>query len=262
MPSLERTPDDVPRAVPNRADLSHQLAAGTAAHRPRLFVTRATREDQDAAAALGVALALRDRMDVVMLDDPHLAAPSATNGLLVIALGPAGGTRWASSRAHVLDIVRTARVPVLAVPATRQALPATAVVGVDFTPGSRAAAATAAKLVGADGTLLLVHVTSSIARPATLRGEWLGDDADSRLGQLHAFASSLRLPERTQVRCLVRHGRPAAELLAASLECDADLIALGTSNGMVPIADVEDPVSRIVRGATCAVLVAPPSTVA
>jgi nucleotide-binding universal stress UspA family protein len=148
---------------------------------------------------------------------------------------------------------------VLAVPAGRHALPGTAVVGVDFTPGSRQAAAAAARLVGPGGMLILVHVTPCVARPTTLRGDWLGDDAELRLHELHAFAETLPLPHGTRVRCLVRHGRPAAELLAASVEWDADLIALGTSNGLVPLADVEDPVSRIVRGATCSVLVAPPA---
>jgi nucleotide-binding universal stress UspA family protein len=107
-------------------------------------------------------------------------------------------------------------------------------VGLDFSPASAAALAYARALAGDDGTVWMLHVApASETTPslATLAG-FLGARGDR--------------DERTEIR-IADGGRPADELLRASLALGADAILLGAHAGAVTrlfLGSVSEEVAR------------------
>lgn len=157
-----------------------------------------------------------------------------------------------------LRTIRHADCPVLAVPAHFHALPETVVAGIDFSNSSAHAVRAALPLLGPDATLHLVHAWQPVHELDSA-----GVSYDSRYrrelpGRIERYVAALGLPAGLTVRTEVAEGRPPHELLAVAEKCGADLIVVGRhGRGTLERLLVGSVAARVLRGATCAVLVVP-----
>jgi nucleotide-binding universal stress UspA family protein len=178
---------------------------------------------------------------------PEIATVGRTIGaeLIVIGLGAHDFVDRALGGETALQLVQLATTPVLAVPAGATALPTRAVAAIDFTPTSVRAARAAAQCLAAGDVLDLVHVAP--------------EDLPSREeAQLRELASRLAVPPGVEVVAVELHGDPARSLLEYVDKCDAEMVALGSHGyGLWKRLALGSVVSKVVRLAKCAVLVAP-----
>jgi nucleotide-binding universal stress UspA family protein len=170
--------------------------------------------------------------------------------------------RWFGTE-MALRVMRLSHVPVLAVPASCTEPPRRALIAVDFTEFSSAAARTAARLVAPGGEIHLAHVMFAPLRvmSASNGAEWLLKSQDVLAEQLDELASSLAADPTCRFVQHVLAGDPAREILRLTEEIDADLVAAGSHGtgffGRVLMGSVS---TRLVRGATRSILISPPTT--
>lgn len=182
--------------------------------------------------------------------------------LVVLGIGRHGPLDRAFNRETALQVIRHARVPVLAVPSDARALPRRAVVAVDFSASSRAAARAALTLLGARGALYLVHVAPQKGLPTSeldaFDTAWERDYREAAEEMLTSLESDLAAPADVHVERVLRSGEPARELLELAEAEAIDLIATGNRGHGPFVRTIVGSVStRVLRGARCAVLVTP-----
>ncbi len=127
-----------------------------------------------------------------------------------------------------LATLRESRVPILAVGPNFPAVPAHAVVGLDFSTSSIQAAHLALRLLAPGGRLTLVHVRPRFEHPSA---DWQAWDAEygRTLPPLFAQVSGqLEVPAGITVDTVAVRGDPAPALLAFAQQVNADLVAVGT----------------------------------
>jgi len=165
-----------------------------------------------------------------------------------------------------LTVARRARGAVLAVTPTLIGLPHRAIVGVDFGPASIRAARAALDVLGhrpsAGGTMLrLVYVDRSGVEGR--REDTAGEALIKHLGVDSAFDQLVReltAPPGVHIDCVIRHGVPAAELLACADESRADLIAIGSlRHERLERWILGSVTTEVIRDGRCSVLVIPPT---
>lgn len=187
-------------------------------------------------------------------------------GLVVMGLRRHGVIDRVLHDETTLTVARRARGVVLGVVPSLQTLPRRAIVGVDFGPASiraaRAALDVLAPPTSGDPVLLrLVYVDPSGVEGA--REDTAGEALIKRLGVDAAFdrlTEELEAPPGVHVSCVVRHGVPAAEVLACADECHADLIAVGSlRHERLERWILGSVTTEIVRDGRCSVLVIPPA---
>ncbi len=181
--------------------------------------------------------------------------------LIVVGLGRHSAVDRLFGTETALHAVREAHVATLAVPGTMSSLPTHAVVGMDFDESSITAARAAARLVGPHGRLSLVHV-DALAEPLPLM---LADWPEHVLDRLNdAFArieGELALPGTMQLEMVPLAGGVAKELIDYAAKVRADVIAVGRhSRGLVERMMLGSSTTRVIRSATCAVMVVPPES--
>jgi nucleotide-binding universal stress UspA family protein len=182
--------------------------------------------------------------------------------LLVLGLGRHGlAERWLGTET-ALRVMRLAHVPVLAAPEWVRELPRQAVVAIDFSEFSRDAAAAAAGVLAPGGELHLALVLWPVEEIGWSATHWARQERERLAGELDALGRSLQEQAAARVRTHVLAGDPARELLHLAEWERADLIAAGSHGagffGRILMGSVS---TRLVRGATCSVLIAPPRTV-
>lgn len=156
-----------------------------------------------------------------------------------------------------LEVALNCDAPVLAVAPDATSLPRSAVVGVDFSPASEAAAIWAAILVGDQGSVTLAHVRPAVA-PAGHDGRvgWADLYAEAAADRLNSMQVALA-SRGVRVNTQLLDGNAAAALLTAA--ADADVIALGGhATTAVERLVAGSVITRILRGSTKSVLVARP----
>ena len=158
-----------------------------------------------------------------------------------------------------LRTIRLADCPVLAVAPGLAGLPRSVVVATDFSPSSANAARTALGLIGATGTMHLVHVW----QPCEREDERLeARDADYRRvipDEFRRFTAALSVPPGVTVKHEVREGAAAERVLDFARAHHVELIAAGRQgHGLIERLWIGSVASALVRGATCSVLVTPP----
>ena len=165
-----------------------------------------------------------------------------------------------------LTVARRARGAVLGVTSTLIGLPHRAIVGVDFGPASIRAARAALDVLGhrpsAEGTMLrLVYVDRSGVEGR--REDTAGEALIKHRGVDSAFEQLVRelaAPPGVHVECVIRHGVPAAELLACADESRADLVAVGSlRHERLERWILGSVTTEVVRDGRCSVLVIPPT---
>ena len=194
-----------------------------------------------------------DRVDEIVNHARHHDA-----SLIVLGLGSHGVLARLLRRETALRVVRTAPVPVLAVPSDAAEIPRSALVAIDFTPASEDAARAALEVLGERGTLYFAHATPRIVIPQGDSRAWGEPGIADVLGRLEAIARRLDIPAGVQVEFVSLHGEPGDELLAFAEQQHVDMIATGAHGrsglGRLVLGSVS---SKVIRSAHCAVLVAP-----
>jgi nucleotide-binding universal stress UspA family protein len=172
--------------------------------------------------------------------------------------------RWFGTET-ALQVMRLAHVPVLAVPSGWDRLPRTAVVAVDFSEFSREAALALMDLLEPGGSAHLVHVLwkPSTETPWVGGMDWIEEHRQHARVQIETVAETLRQNADVAVYTHLPDGDAARQVLRIAEEVDADLIAAGSHGaGFLGRSLMGSVSTRLVRGASCAVLVSPPRSVA
>lgn len=196
------------------------------------------RDELEFANAMGVAERVRDQLrDVagpvawpihVRLGRPAPAICAVANErrASLVVLGLDGRTLDASSIA--VEVLHLADAPVLV--AREPRVPDAAVVGIDFRSSSYQAAREAARVLGPDGTLHLVHVEPFLDFPAASVWDWSGNYGCAVAGAFETLIARLAEDgvDTSDIRTHIRMGDPALELVQAATDLDAGLLAIGS----------------------------------
>jgi nucleotide-binding universal stress UspA family protein len=187
-------------------------------------------------------------------------AAAATWNARMIVLGTGRHTRldriFGSETA--VAVMRNARIPVLAVHKRATGLPARAVAAVDFTDASLAAATVAAQLLAKDGTLFVAHVCA-FGDAKSKRGDLIDIYRAGAQAKLDEAVSLLRTRTKRRVEAVMLTGEAGSAVVAFARRERCDLIALGGHPlGLVDRILLGSVRTRVVRNASCSVLIAPP----
>jgi nucleotide-binding universal stress UspA family protein len=195
-----------------------------------------------------------ERVDAILA---HAVSRNAS--LILLGLGAHGVGARLRQRETALRVIRAAGKPVLAVPSDAWGVPHSVLAAIDFTASSELAAKAAVELLGGEGTLYLAHVTPRVPIPQGDPRTWGEITTTAVLPKLEAVGRRLDVPPGLHVEYVLLHGDPAHELNAFADERHVDLIAAGTHGrsalGRLVLGSVS---TKLVRTATCGVLVAPP----
>jgi nucleotide-binding universal stress UspA family protein len=185
-------------------------------------------------------------------------AGDAPRALILMGLGHHGRLDRLFGGETTVPVIQHAKVPVLVVASDARVLPRRAVAAVDFSEASMAAAAVAAELLDDDGTLTLAHVDSfgdAKAQPGDLVDLYR---AGAR-ARLDAAVRQVQRRTQRRVNGISLHGEIAEALLEYAARANCDLIALGGHElGLVDRILLGSIRTKVVRGAKCSVLIAPP----
>lgn len=181
------------------------------------------------------------------------------HGLILLGAGHHDAATRLSGGETSLYVGRMARVPVLAVPPDVVRIPRSALAAVDFTEYSRDAARTAARLVGPGGELRLVHATWMALSEMRAGGDWLGDYEAKSMDRLRELAEALRRDSGVEAHFEVDVGDPVPSILRRARETGAEMLAAGShGHGFFTRMLLGSTSTRLLRGARCTVLIAPP----
>jgi nucleotide-binding universal stress UspA family protein len=179
----------------------------------------------------------------VVTGDPveEIDALAAREGIDLIVMGTHGftGVRKAFFGSTTVRVLKRTAVPLLTVPATEKVDKARDLEGAgpilvlsDFGPAAAAAAAVAARLAEATGTvLLLVHVMPHASVPASWRAR--ADAAmDQRIAKAHEQMCQAMAPlERRPIESSIMHGNVAERVAELARDRHAKLIVMGLERG-------------------------------
>lgn len=185
-------------------------------------------------------------------------AASWKASLIVIGLGRHGRKERAFGTETAVAVFKHARVPVLAVSAQARELPRRVCAAVDFTPASLSAAALAASIVPADGTVFVVHACA-FKGVKSQPGDLVDLYRTGARSELDAAVADIQRHARCRVEGTMIDGEPSESILGYAQRKRCDLIALGGhEQGLMNRILLGSVRTRVLRGANCSVLVAPP----
>ena len=162
---------------------------------------------------------------------------------------------------RAVQVLRAATCPVLSVPPGFATLPRNIVVAVDFAPASVRAAQAALLMLGAGGTLTLLHVVPPLMSDAPLRDPSGRDPAMAVQTMFDRLRNELRpyVPNGVTVETQVLTTDAVDGIVAHASALGADLVAVGTRGpGLLERLFVGSVASSIVHAAPQAVLAVPP----
>lgn len=162
-----------------------------------------------------------------------------------------------------LATLRRVRLPVLAVGTTFSRPPQNVVIGMDFSPASKRAAALAVRLLGQSGRATLVHVRPRFDHPSSDWRVWDQEYSRSLAPLFAETIAQLGAPSSVRVDTVTVRGEPASALLSYAQQVHADLLAIGTQrHGVLERLLVGSVATRVIRNARIATLAAPTPLVA
>ena len=180
--------------------------------------------------------------------------------LILVGIDAHGAPRRAETEDAALQVTRTADVPVIAVPPNVALLPRRALVAMDFSEASVRAARAALVTLTDGGTLTLAHVAPDVDFSEMGKEGW-GQIYDRGVASLlEQLAGELRIPGEVDVETVVVSGDPSTHLLEIAARGAFELVAAGSQTAPWVEWHLTGSVStRLLRGARCAVLIAPPA---
>jgi nucleotide-binding universal stress UspA family protein len=193
------------------------------------------------------------------VDVINAAAASWKASLIVIGIGRHGRMDRLFGSETAVGVIKHAHIPVLAVSSAARDLPRHACAAVDFTDASLSAAALAADLLADDGTLTLVHACAFKGVKAH-EGDLVDVYRAGARAKLDESVEKVKRHTQRRVEGAMLEGEPGETLLEYARHNHCDLIALGGhEQGLVDRILIGSVRTRVLRGAECSVLVAPPA---
>ena len=179
--------------------------------------------------------------------------------MLILGLGRHNRLDRVFGSETAVEVMRHACLPVVAVPSTVRGLPERALVAMDFTDASTAAAMLAAELVPRHGLLYVAHVCAFAGAPAE-PGDLIDLYREGARSRLDAVVQKIRRHADCAIESVLLEGEPADALLKLAKREHCGLIALGGhEQGLVDRILLGSIRTKVIRGASCSVLIAPPS---
>jgi nucleotide-binding universal stress UspA family protein len=179
--------------------------------------------------------------------------------MLILGLGRHNRLDRIFGSETAIEVMRHASIPVVAVPATSRGLPEHALVAMDFTPASITAATLAAELVPSHGALYVAHVSAFAGAPAE-PGDLIDLYREGARTRLDSVVQKIRQHADCAIETVLLEGEPADAILKFAKREHCGLIALGgNERGLVDRILLGSIRTKVLRGATCSVLIAPPS---
>lgn len=183
--------------------------------------------------------------------------------LILVGGGPAvPAERWRGGDV-ALRVVRLTTVPVLAVPADTVALPARALVAIDFSEHSVRAARAALSVMSHRAHVILAHVMWPAAEigPFPSLADWRVEYRRRAEACLDELADGLREGRDVDIARVVCEGDAAQELLALASRLNVDLIAAGShGHGYLARALMGTVSRQLLQRARGLVLLVPPES--
>ncbi len=199
-------------------------------------------------------------LEVVSGQPPVTIANAARQlgaSLVIMGLGEHGLYERLLGDEMVLRVIRLGTVPVLAVAPGFLGLPTRVLAATDFSPSAARAVALAEKLVGPRGKITLAHVLSDDLDAAN----WMRSNAafHGTIGRAFDLVTAGLRGSDMVVEREILAGDPAKALLERGDQLQADLLVTGShGHGFLTRLWLGSVSQRLVRGARCSVLVAPP----
>lgn len=180
--------------------------------------------------------------------------------LILLGIDAHGAPRRAETEDAALQVTRTTDTPVLAIPPNVALLPRRALVAMDFSEASTRAARTAVLLLANGGTLTLAHVAPDVDFREMGKEGW-GQIYDRGVADLfERLAGELRMAGEIDVDTVVTRGDPSVHLLELAARGAFELMVAGSQTAPWVEWHLTGSVSTsLLRGARCAVLIAPPT---
>lgn len=187
------------------------------------------------------------------------AAEEHDTELIVMGLAPHRTDERAATEDAVLQVARTAPVPVLAVPADCERLPRRALVAMDFSAASTRAARAALLSLAPGGRITLAHVAPDLDFRLVGR-DGLGEIyAEGVAALFRRLVPELQARGEVEVESVLLRGNARRALLELATFGDFDLAAVGSQTAPWADAQLTGSVSgALLRGTSCAVMIAPP----
>jgi nucleotide-binding universal stress UspA family protein len=180
--------------------------------------------------------------------------------MLVLGLGRHNAVDRIFGSETAVHVMRHARMPVVAVPATSRGLPERALVAMDFTAASTSAAIIAAELVPQHGVLYIAHVGAFAGSPSE-PGDLIDLYREGARSRLEEVVARVRRHADCAIESVLLEGGPADAILKFAKREHCGLIALGGhEQGLVDRILLGSVRTKVVREAVCSVLIAPPSS--
>jgi len=178
--------------------------------------------------------------------------------MLVLGLGRHNRFDRIFGSETAIEVMRHARLPVVAVPSTSRGLPERALIAMDFTAASTSAATLAAELVPPHGVVYVAHVSPFAGAPAE-PGDLIDLYREGARSKLEAVVARIRGHADCAIETVLLEGEPADAILKFAKREHCGLIALGGHEmGLVDRIILGSIRTRVIRGASCSVLIAPP----
>jgi nucleotide-binding universal stress UspA family protein len=183
--------------------------------------------------------------------------------LILVGIEAHGAPGRAQTEDAALQLTRTGDVPVVAVPPNVSLLPRRALVAMDFSEASIRAARAALLVLAGGGSLTLAHVAPDVDFRELGKEGW-GQIYDRGVADLFdQLAGELRTAGDVEIDTVVMRGDASVQLLDLAVRGAFELIAAGSQSAPWIEWHLTGSVStNLLRGARCAVLIAPPTDAA
>lgn len=162
-------------------------------------------------------------------------------GLIVMGLRHRSALHRAVSRDMLRSVVRSTRLPVLAVSPELRGLPKRVLVAVDFGEASIRAASLARHLLTDDGEMYLVHVANDVPDEMSQRTRLFGQRGIQWImDELSRVIEDLSPSPRMKITSIVLEGDVQLSIEGYAEQVGADLLAVGS--------DYHSPLDRLLSG--------------
>lgn len=180
-------------------------------------------------------------------------------GLVVIGLGHHGKLARVTGAETAARLTRLSHMPVLAVDASAEQLPKTALVAMDFGDSAVAAAAEALDLLQPPARLHMLHVRWAVQGRTAGDLEWELTYATGVEQGFKRVRAELGDRSGVEITCEMRRGPIIETTMNVAREIGADLLAAGSHNqSMLDRLLIGSTPAELLRLANCSVLIAPP----